>query len=194
MNTRFFLIFGPPGAGKGTQATALAKLLAVPHVSTGDMFRAHLKNGTPLGKEVKALLDSGTLVPDSITNRMVEERLAAPDAANGALLDGFPRNVDQAKFLAALLAKRGAKLSGVVVLEVGEKELAERLAKRARDQGRADDADPLVITKRIATYRNESEPCLAHYATTKVALHRIDGIGSLADVEARIARAVQSST
>jgi adenylate kinase len=194
MNTRFFLIFGPPGAGKGTQATALAKLLAVPHVSTGDMFRAHLKNGTPLGKEVKALLDSGTLVPDSITNRMVEERLAAADATKGVLLDGFPRNVEQAKFLDALLAKHGAKLSGVVVLEVGEKELAERLAKRARDQGRADDADPLVITKRIATYRNESEPCLAHYAKTKVALHRIDGIGSLADVEARIARAVRSST
>jgi adenylate kinase len=191
MTTRFFLIFGPPGAGKGTQATALAKLLAVPHVSTGDMFRAHLKGGTPLGKEVKALLDSGTLVPDSITNRMVEERLAAADALNGVLLDGFPRNVEQAKFLDALLAKRGAKLSGVVVLEVGEKELAERLAKRARDQGRADDADPLVITKRIATYRNESAPCLAHYAVSKVPLHRIDGLGSPADVESRIARAVR---
>jgi len=191
MTTRYFLIFGPPGAGKGTQATALAKLLAVPHVSTGDMFRAHLKGGTPLGKEVKALLDSGTLVPDSITNRMVDERLAVADALNGVLLDGFPRNVEQAKFLDALLAKRGAKLSGVVVLEVGEKELAERLAKRARDQGRADDADPVVITKRIATYRNESEPCLAYYARTKVALHRIDGLGSPADVESRIARAVR---
>jgi adenylate kinase len=190
MATRFHLIFGPPGAGKGTQATALAQHLAVPHVSTGDMFRAHLKNGTPLGKEVKALLDSGTLVPDSITNRMVEERLAAADASEGVLLDGFPRNVEQAKFLDALLARRGTKLSGVVVLEVDDDELARRLAKRAREQGRADDADPAVIAKRLATYHNESAPCLAHYASTRVRLHRIDGRGSLAEVESRIRSAV----
>ena len=185
-----FLIFGPPVAGKGTQAAALARHLGVPHVSTGDMFRAHLKQGTPLGKRVEKLLASGTLVPDEVTNEMVEQRLAEDDAANGALLDGFPRNVAQARFLDELLASRGERLRGVVVLEVGDEELQRRLATRANDQGRADDADPAVIERRIATYRGESEPCLAHYEATGVTIHRVDGVGSLEDVEKRIVEAV----
>lgn len=190
MAQRNFLIFGPPGAGKGTQAAALAKLLGVPHVSTGDMFRAHLSNETPLGLEVKALLASGTLVPDDVTNRMVEVRLEEEDAQSGVLLDGFPRNVPQAKFLDALLAREGEGLMGVVVLEVPEDELRERLAKRAHDQGREDDADPAVIDDRIATYREQSEPCLAYFEGTGVPVHRIDGVGTPAEIEARIAGAV----
>jgi len=190
MAKRTYLIFGPPGAGKGTQATALAALLGVPHVSTGDMFRAHLKDETPLGLEVKALLASGTLVPDDVTNRMVEERLADDDAAEGVLLDGFPRNVPQSKFLDALLAREGEKLAGIVVLEVGEDELRARLAKRAADQGREDDADPKVIDDRIQTYRDQSEPCLDYYAGVGVPIHRIDGVGSPDEVERRIASAV----
>lgn len=190
MSKRNYLIFGPPGAGKGTQATALAKLLGVPHVSTGDMFRAHLKAETPLGLEVKALLASGTLVPDDVTNRMVEERLVDDDAATGVLLDGFPRNVPQSKFLDALLARSGESLSGIVVLEVGEDELRDRLAKRAADQGREDDADPKVIADRIQTYKDQSEPCLEYYAGVGVTIHRVDGVGSLEEVERRIADAV----
>ncbi|QDU85768.1 Adenylate kinase [Planctomycetes bacterium Pla163] len=192
MAPSYFLIFGPPGAGKGTQATALAALLEVPHVSTGDMFRAHLKQGTPLGLEVQALLAAGTLVPDDVTNRMVEERLKEDDAAVGALLDGFPRNVPQSKFLDALLARDGQSLTGIVVLDVDEDELRRRLAKRAADQGRPDDADPAVIEDRITTYREQSEPCLGYYEGIGVPIHRIDGIGAPADVEARIAAAIGS--
>jgi adenylate kinase len=192
MAPSYFLIFGPPGAGKGTQATALAALLEVPHVSTGDMFRAHLKGGTPLGLEVKALLAAGTLVPDDVTNRMVQERLNEKDAAVGALLDGFPRNVPQSKFLDALLARDGQSLSGIVVLDVDEDELRRRLAKRAADQGRADDADPAVIEDRINTYREQSAPCLGYYEGVGVPIHRINGIGTPAEIEARIATAIGS--
>lgn len=189
--TRFFLLFGPPAAGKGTQARGLSEHLGVPHVSTGDMFRAHLKGGTPLGKEVESLLASGKLVPDSITNRMVSGRLAQADAAHGALLDGFPRNVPQAAWLDGYLAAKGATLSGVVVLEVPDAELRRRLEGRAREQGRADDADPAVIQRRIDTYREQSEPCLSYYEETGgIALHRIDGLGTIEQIAARIRSAV----
>jgi len=189
--TAFYLLFGPPAAGKGTQATSLSQHLGVPHVSTGDMFRAHLKGGTALGKEVESILASGKLVPDSMTNRMVAARLAEPDAQGGVLLDGFPRNVAQAAWLDGYLAAKGTQLAGVVALEVPQQELERRLAGRAREQGRADDADPAVIQRRIATYREQSEPCLGYYAETgAVALHRIDGVGSIDEVTARIRKAV----
>lgn len=190
--TAFYLLFGPPAAGKGTQALGLAKHLGVPHVSTGDMFRAHLKGGTALGKEVEAILASGNLVPDSITNRMVAGRLAEADAAGGVLFDGFPRNVPQSAWLDGYLAAKGTGLAGVVVLEVDEVELKRRLVGRAEKQGRADDADPKVVQLRIDTYREQSEPCLAYYADTgAVALHRVNGMGSIEDVATRIRGVVQ---
>ena len=191
--TAFFLLFGPPAAGKGTQATSLSQHLSVPHVSTGDMFRAHLKGGTALGKEVESILASGKLVPDSMTNRMVAARLAEVDAQQGVLLDGFPRNVAQAAWLDGYLAAKGTQLAGVVALDVPEPELERRLAGRAQEQGRADDADPAVIRRRIATYREQSEPCLAYYAETgAVPVHRIDGVGSIDEVTARIRAAVSA--
>jgi adenylate kinase len=188
----FYLLFGPPAAGKGTQAKDLSTFLAVPHVSTGDMFRAHLKGGTELGKEVEALLAAGKLVPDSVTNRMVAGRLAEADASAGVLLDGFPRNVPQSAWLDGYLAAKGAALTAVVVLEVPEAELQRRLAGRAREQGRADDADPAVIQRRIDTYREQSEPCLGYYEETGgVPIHHIDGVGTIAEVAERIRAAVQ---
>ena len=191
--TAFFLLFGPPAAGKGTQATSLSQHLSVPHVSTGDMFRAHIKGGTALGKEVESILASGKLVPDSMTNRMVAARLAEVDAQQGVLLDGFPRNVAQAAWLDGYLAAKGTQLAGVVALDVPEPELERRLAGRAQEQGRADDADPAVIRRRIATYREQSEPCLAYYAETgAVPVHRIDGVGSIDEVTARIRAAVSA--
>ncbi|MEL6432021.1 MAG: adenylate kinase [Planctomycetota bacterium] len=189
--TKHYLIFGPPAAGKGTQAAFLKEHLAVPHVSTGDMFRAHIKGETELGLRVKALLASGTLVPDSVTNQMVAERLAESDTAEGVLLDGFPRNVPQAAWLDGYLAARGTKLAGVVVLEVPDGELKARLAGRAEKEGRADDADPAVIQGRIDTYKGQSEPCIAYYEDQGIVpVCRVDGVGSIEDVTARIQAAV----
>lgn len=189
--TRHFLIFGPPAAGKGTQAGALKELLGVPHVSTGDMFRAHLSGDTPLGRVVKDILASGQLVPDHITNQMVAERLAQPDAADGVLLDGFPRNVTQAAWLDGYLAGRGTKLAGVVVLRVPDGELVDRLAGRAQKENRSDDADPEVIQRRIDTYKSQSEPCIAYYqGQGLVPVHEVDGVGSVDEVRERIRAAV----
>lgn len=191
MSTRHFLIFGPPAAGKGTQAGALKELLAVPHVSTGDMFRAHLSGDTELGRVVKDILASGKLVPDHITNQMVAERLAEPDTAEGVLLDGFPRNVTQAAWLDGYLAGRGTRLAGVVVLRVPDEELKKRLAGRAEKENRSDDADAEVIQRRIDTYKSQSEPCIAYYQEQGlVPVHAVDGMGSIDEVRERIRAAV----
>ncbi|MEM6673266.1 MAG: adenylate kinase [Planctomycetota bacterium] len=189
--TRHYLIFGPPAAGKGTQAHSLKEHLRVPHVSTGDMFRANIREETPLGLEVKELLASGTLVPDSLTNRLVADRLAQDDVADGVLLDGFPRNVPQAAWLDGYLAGRGTQLAGVVVLEVPDDELVERLKGRAEKEGRADDADVNVIRKRINTYKEQSEPCIQYYEEQGlVPVHHVDGVGSIEEVAERIRAAV----
>ena len=191
--TRHYLIFGPPAAGKGTQATALKELLEVPHVSTGDMFRAHLKGDSDLGRQVKGILAAGKLVPDAVTNQMVAERLAEADVAEGVLLDGFPRNVPQAAWLDGYLAGRGTKLAGVVVLRVPEEELKSRLVGRAEKEGRSDDADPAVIEHRLATYRMQSEPCIEYYREQGlVDVHEVDGVGSVDDVRERIQAAVSA--
>ncbi len=189
--TRHFLIFGPPAAGKGTQAHSLKEHLGVPHVSTGDMFRAHLKGNTALGQQVKEILAAGRLVPDTVTNAMVAERLAEGDAAEGVLLDGFPRNVIQAAWLDGYMAGRGTKLAGVVVLRVPDAELKSRLIGRAEKEQRSDDADPDVVQRRIDTYREQSEPCIAYYQEQNlVRVHEIDGVGSIEDVAERIRGAV----
>ena len=189
--SRHFLIFGPPAAGKGTQAQSLKEHLGVPHVSTGDMFRANIQGGTDLGKEVQSLLASGTLVPDSLTNRLVADRLHQADVADGVLLDGFPRNVPQAAWLDGFLAGRGTELAGVVVLTVPDEELKARLEGRAQKEGRADDADPAVIEKRISTYRDQSAPCIAYYEEQgRVPVHFVDGVGSIEEVAGRIREAV----
>lgn len=189
--TRHFLIFGPPAAGKGTQAHSLKEHLDVPHVSTGDMFRANIQGETDLGKEVQSLLASGTLVPDSLTNRLVADRLHQADVAEGVLLDGFPRNVPQAAWLDGFLAGKDTKLAGVVVLTVPDDELKARLGGRAEKENRADDADPAVIERRIATYREQSEPCIAYYeGQGEVPLHFVDGVGSIEEVAERIRAAV----
>lgn len=191
MTTRHYLIFGPPAAGKGTQAGALKELLDVPHVSTGDMFRSHLKGGTALGQQVQEIMASGNLVPDSVTNQMVAERLTEDDVQGGVLLDGFPRNVPQAAWLDGYLAGRGTCLAGVVVLRVPDDELKARLASRAAKESRSDDADPAVVQLRIDTYKQQSEPCIAYYKDQGlVTVHEVNGVGSLDEVQDRIRTAV----
>ncbi len=179
------IIFGPPGAGKGTQAVKLAELLEVPHVSTGDMFRYHIKNNTDLGKKVKEFSDRGKLVPDEITIAMVRERLASDDIKAGFLLDGFPRSLPQAEALDDILSDYNNSLDYVINLLVSGDEISSRLSKRASIEGRTDDADPAVIQNRINTYKKQSEPCINYYKLKGI-VKDIDGIGSIDDIFDRI--------
>ena len=183
------VLFGPPGAGKGTQAAKLIEYLGVPHVSTGDMFRYHIKNGTDLGKTARSYSDSGRLVPDEVTIAMVKERLGREDMKNGFLLDGFPRSVPQAQALDGILNELGMRLDHVVNIQVRDDEIRTRLTKRAGIEGRADDADPKVIQNRIDTYKNQTEPCLAYYRPQKT-VRDIEGIGTVDEVFDRIKKSI----
>jgi|SRR5215217_536315 len=183
--TRVVLV-GPPGAGKGTQAVALSQRLSVPHISTGDLFRAHVGDQTPLGKEAKRYLDSGDLVPDLVTNEMVRERLAEPDAKVGFLLDGFPRNIKQAEVLGQILAEYQTSLEAVIQLEVPEDVVVERLLSR----GRSDDTED-VIRRRQHVYTSETQPLLDYYADILVS---VDGVGDVDEVSSRVLSALRDRT
>jgi adenylate kinase len=179
------VLFGPPGAGKGTQAVKLRDLLSVPHISTGDMFRENIKNDTELGRTAKEYSNRGELVPDSVTIAMVKDRLSRADVKGGFLLDGFPRSVPQAEALDKILDELGIKLDHVVNIAVADQEVKDRLAKRASIEGRADDADPAVIENRLNTYKRQSEPCLAYYRPKNI-VRDVDGLGAIDEVFAKI--------
>jgi adenylate kinase len=188
--SRFVVLFGPPGVGKGTQAVRLKEALGVPHISTGDMFRDHKKRQTDLGKQVDAILAAGKLVSDDITNAMVQDRLGQPDVSPGALLDGYPRTAQQAQFLDDVLAKAKRKVAEVVVIEAPRQELFDRLLKRGKDSGRADDQRPDVINKRIDDYGDYSGNVLKYYEGKKVPIRRIDGLGTIDQVTQRLLKAL----
>jgi adenylate kinase len=175
-------LLGPPGAGKGTQAEKLAEKLGVPHISTGDLFRHNISNETELGLEAKKFLDAGDLVPATLTNALVDDRLDDPDAADGFILDGYPRSVEQAGALSDILAKRDLKLDAVVEFRVSEDELLNRLKSR----GRADDTED-VILNRMKVYRDETAPLLDYYESE---LKTVDAVGSLDEVFARALQAL----
>jgi adenylate kinase len=175
------LFLGPPGAGKGTQAERVAGQLGLAHVSTGDMFRA-LDPASDLGARVKAIMESGELVPDSIVIEMLEARISEPDAAGGYILDGFPRTRPQAESLDAFLGDDG--LDHVVVLEVGDDELVSRILAR----GRADDTEEAVRT-RLAVYDRDTQPLIAFYEPRGL-VRRIDGVGDIDDITAAILAAL----
>jgi adenylate kinase len=180
------LLVGPPGAGKGTQAVRLAERLDVPHISSGDLFRANLQPGaeTPIGLEAKRYIDAGELVPDSVTIAMMRERLAEDDAGKGFLLDGFPRNLSQAESLDQLLADRGEDIDTVVEFQVPEEELVRRLLGR----GRTDDAED-VIRRRQQVYRDETAPLLDHYRDRLVT---INAVGAVEEITDRVSDALRS--
>jgi adenylate kinase len=171
------VLVGPPGAGKGTQAARLSERLDAPHISTGDLFRENMKNETDLGKEAQRYVDAGDLVPDEVTVKMVKDRLAQPDAAEGFLLDGFPRNTAQAQELETVLADLGQRLDAVLVFEVEDEELVKRLTAR----GRSDDTEE-TIRHRQEVYRSETEPLIAHYSDIAV---RVDAVGSVEEITDR---------
>jgi adenylate kinase len=177
------VLVGPPGAGKGTQAARLAEELDVPHISTGDLFRANLEQKTPLGAEAKRYMDAGDLVPDSVTVEMVRDRLTADDATKGFILDGFPRNVSQAGALAGLLAERGEELDSIVEFRVPEDELVRRLLGR----GRTDDTED-VIRNRQQVYRDETTPLLRFYVDRLVS---VDALGSVDEITDRVLAALR---
>ncbi len=183
------VLMGPPGAGKGTQAIVIAERLGVPHISTGEIFRAHMAQGTPLGIAAGMYMDRGNYVPDRITNVMVRNRLSEPDAAQGFLLDGYPRTVDQVAVLDETLADVGLALDRVVELTADSDELVARLLKRAAEQGRADDTED-VIRRRMEVYAEQTEPLTALYAERGV-LVRVDGMGSIDGVRDRVLAALQ---
>ena len=176
------VLLGPPGAGKGTQAQKLSEKLGIPHVSTGDLFRHNITNETELGLEAKKYLDAGDLVPATLTNALVDDRLDDGDAAEGFILDGYPRSVEQAEALREMLAKRNHSLDAVVEFRVSEDELLTRLKSR----GRADDTED-VILNRMKVYRDETAPLLDYYSDE---LKTVDAVGSLDEVFARALRAL----
>lgn len=181
--TTRLLIIGPPGAGKGTQATRIAERYSVPAISTGDIFRANIKGGTELGQKIQALIEAGELVPDSLTNEIVEDRLAQEDAKPGFLLDGYPRTVDQVTALDNML--EGQALDAVVLLEANTDEVVARLLKRAELEGRADDTEE-VIRHRQNVYAEQTAPLIELFSARGI-LVSVDGMGSVEEVAERIA-------
>jgi adenylate kinase len=178
------ILMGPPGAGKGTQASVISERLGVPAVSTGDIFRANVSEGTPLGLEAKRYMDAGDYVPDAVTNGMVRDRLAQADASSGFLLDGYPRTVAQVEELDRMLAESDTSLEAVVVLTVDDEELVQRLLHRARTEGRTDDTEE-VIRHRQEVYNEQTAPLIAVYGDRGI-LVEVDGMGSVDDVSGRI--------
>jgi adenylate kinase len=184
------LIIGPPGAGKGTQAALLAESFGIPEISTGDIFRYNVKNETELGLKAKAFMDRGEYVPDSLTNDLVRDRLAKPDAEAGFLLDGYPRTVDQVQELDAILSESGRKLDVVVQLAADNDELVRRLSGRAALEGRADDT-PDVIRRRLEVYDEQTAVLIDIYAARGL-VARIDGLGEISEVTGRIIEALEA--
>ncbi|WP_300403665.1 adenylate kinase [Nocardioides sp.] len=178
------ILMGPPGAGKGTQATFVAQHFGIPAISTGDIFRANVGQGTPLGREAQKYMDAGEYVPDEVTNKMVRNRIDEPDAEPGFLLDGYPRTTAQVAELDGMISFTGHRLDAAVVLTVNAEELVQRLLQRAEKDGRTDDTED-VIRRRQEVYAEQTEPLIDVYRSRGV-LVEVDGMGEVDEVTARI--------
>jgi len=185
------VFFGPPGSGKGTQASRLAQSLGIPQVSTGDLLRGHVARGSDLGRIAKPIMDSGALVPDELVTRMLRERLAEPDAAAGALFDGYPRTVPQAEALDALLAESGRAIRSVLFIDVPDEVIVGRLVKRAELEGRTDDT-PETVGARLRVYREKTAPLAERFASRGL-LVTIDGDRAIDVVAADVTAAVKAA-
>jgi len=183
-----FLLIGPPGAGKGTQAALLANAYSIPAISTGDIFRANVKNETELGLKVKSIMDRGEYVPDSLTNELIRDRLSHADAEAGFLLDGYPRTNDQVNELDDILGSQQRILDAVILLVADTDELVRRLLKRAQEQDRADDTED-VIRHRQNVYLEQTQPLIEIYSARDLVVE-IDGLGQVGEVTERILNAL----
>ena len=177
---KYFVLFGPPGAGKGTQAGSMVERYKLCHLSTGELLRSEIAAGTPLGLKAKALIEGGNLVPDEVVEGMIESKFKSVKDVDGFLLDGFPRTIAQAEALDAMLAKNGETVTACVSLMIPDELIHERIAHRANIEGRADDARPEVVENRVKT-----EPLIEFYKTAN-RYHEIQGIGSIEEVRDRI--------
>lgn len=186
------LIIGPPGSGKGTQAARISERLGVVAISTGDIFRANVKAQTPLGIEAKKYIDAGDFVPDSVTNNMVRDRLQEADAAEGFLLDGYPRTTAQVDELDSILSENEQQLDVVLQLTADDEELVRRLLARAELDGRTDDNET-VIRHRLDLYHEQTETVVARYAERGI-LTKVDGIGAIDEVTDRVMDAIKAVT
>jgi adenylate kinase len=185
-----FLLIGPPGAGKGTQAARLAAAFNIPAISTGDIFRFNVKNETELGKLAKSFMDRGEFVPDSVTNDLVRDRLTHDDAEGGFLLDGYPRTAEQVSELDSILEESATKLDAVIQLTADTDEIVRRLLNRAIEQGRADDTED-VIRRRLEIYASETAPLTSVYASRGLVV-MVDGLGAIDEVTDRILEALNA--
>lgn len=175
------VLFGPPGAGKGTQSARIIDKYSLTHISTGDLFRLHLSQSTELGRQAKGYMDAGNLVPDELVIRMVEERIEELPDSRGFIFDGFPRTVAQAEALDRMLEHRGIPISGMIALEVDDEELRSRIRFRAQSSGRVDDQDEEKISNRIRVYKEETLPVIDHYEK-KGKFHSVRGVGSIDEI------------
>ena len=182
---KYYILFGPPGAGKGTQATAMVEKYNLHHISTGALLRKEISEGTELGLQAKALIEKGCLVPDEVVERMIESEFNTVKGVEGFLLDGFPRTIPQADALDAILAKTEEEVTATVSIMIPDQMIMERIKGRALKEGRADDADEDIINNRIVTYHNQTEPLIEYY-TEKGKYNEIDGIGTIEEVRNRI--------
>ena len=184
---KYFILFGPPGAGKGTQATSMAERYNLRHISTGELLRKEIAAGSELGLQAKALIEAGELVPDAIVEGMIESEFRTVKDVAGFLLDGFPRNTAQASDLDTILAKTGEEVTAVVSLMIPDETIKERIRHRAAIEGRGDDANESTIANRIATYHEKTEPLITYY-TTGGKYNEIDGLGTIDEVHDKICR------
>lgn len=183
------VLFGPPGAGKGTQSEKIISKYKLVHIATGDLFRKHLGEGTDLGKLAQKYMDNGNLVPDEVVVGMVEDKITEHLDANGFIFDGFPRTINQASELDKMLEGHDLSISGMIALEVPEEELRKRIKERAKTSGRADDQDDQKISTRIKVYRDETSP-VAGYYEEQGKFNKINGIGSVDGIFNEISRVI----
>jgi len=184
------LIFlGPPGSGKGTQAKRIAKKLDLLHLSTGDLLREAVKNGTELGKKAKTYMEAGELVPDDLIVGIIEEKVASGELDNGYILDGFPRTVPQAEALRDMLKKNESGLDKAILIDVSDEEVVNRLSTRAKIEGRADDADVSVVRNRLDVYKKQTQPIIDFYGKESI-LKKVDGEGDIDDITSRLQDAI----